>query len=678
MADDNDAFTSKTAHFVIASVIIGLIMFSSLKLFSRIRCPDEGACLLPACIFSHAPRDQSGEEDTLTSHDASDGNATSSRKRRKLVTVGREAKSPSISSQTSYKLEPAPKDANTSLPRTKSDLVSARKSISPPPLRTAKDAVQKRRNPEDRFGRRTREAADGKAPISATHVVEETLNPRFLAKPPASHAVRLAILQKLHEQLVRLNNESTKIGDQASTSKRSEQDLIKMALDEEEKVARTESTLYSNVIKNRIMVFKKMKLEAWREMLAEAEARRTHATVKERAKSLPPIDTGLTAAEELALLPRLQAPSAGLDKCGYVFTQPTDADIEEARKGVEASSGWEVCDRCTMRFQVFPGRREEDGALTSGGACKYHYGKPIFPSRDRNDRTKERPAKLYSCCNEPVGTTSGCTTHTTHVFKVSEVKRLASILQFEPTPPNPDVPTDRAVCLDCEMGYTTNGLELIRLTATAWPSGAEMLDVLVRPLGEILDLNTRFSGVTAHHLATADAYSSSSPPQATTTTTPSPLPIVPSPTAARALLFTHLSPTTPLLGHALENDLSASRIVHAALVDTALLFPHRFGLPYRNSLKMLMSRYLERDIQVVQSGALGHDSKEDARAAGDLVRWAVGREWARLRREGWTVEGGVFSPPVVEERRARVRKRGSAQVDGEDEAEGRQGLEKGP
>lgn len=66
-----------------------------------------------------------------------------------------------------------------------------------------------------------------------------------------------------------------------------------------------------------------------------------------------------------------------------------------------------------------------------------------------------------------------------------------------------------------------------------------------------------------------------------------------------------------------------------------------------------MSSILKRQIQVVvegenQQGKGGHDSKEDANAAGLLVRWRVGEEWRRMRREGWTLEskeGVVFVAP---------------------------------
>ena len=44
---------------------------------------------------------------------------------------------------------------------------------------------------------------------------------------------------------------------------------------------------------------------------------------------------------------------------------------------------------------------------------------------------------------------------------------------------------------------------------------------------------------------------------------------------------------TILIGHALDNDLRALRLVHQRVVDTAALFPHARGLPYRRALRDL-------------------------------------------------------------------------------------------
>lgn len=232
------------------------------------------------------------------------------------------------------------------------------------------------------------------------------------------------------------------------------------------------------------------------------------------------------------------------------------------------------------------------------------------------------------------------------MFKVSEAKRLASILQFEKTPDQPGKGPQQPVCFDCEMGYTTQGLELVRLTAVTWPEGKELLDILVRPFGEILDLNSRFSGIFPEHYVSAIPYGSEAPDTASSAPEmeTAPMQVVDSPAAARELLFQHLQPDTPLIGHAIDNDLNACRIIHPTVIDTVLLYPHQAGLPIRTSLKMLARRHLDRDIQT--GGNRGHDSKEDSVATGDLVRAKVLETWKRLKGRGWSIQDGkLIAPP---------------------------------
>ena len=192
------------------------------------------------------------------------------------------------------------------------------------------------------------------------------------------------------------------------------------------------------------------------------------------------------------------------------------------------------------------------------------------------------------------------------------------------------------------------GLELIRLTATSWPKGDLIIDVLVRPIGEILDLNSRYSGVWPKDFADALPYESGAFKDLKSIKDVkeehAALRMVSSPAAARALLFDHLTPETPLIGHALDNDLNTTRIIHPSLVDTVLIYPHPKGLPIRFGLKALMKKHLDRDIQM--GGAAGHDSKEDAQAAGDLVRLKVAERWKSMKRDGWTIRAGEFFPPL--------------------------------
>lgn len=265
----------------------------------------------------------------------------------------------------------------------------------------------------------------------------------------------------------------------------------------------------------------------------------------------------------------------------------------------------------------------------------------IFPQKTKTDHYTGANQPYHPCCAGEVGS-PGCTTVDNHVFKVTNPARLAAVLQFINTPENCNPSKDRdgnnvaGITFDCEMGYTVFGLELIRMTVVSWPAGSPLVDVLVRPLGTVLDLNTRFSGVSPDQLANAEPFNEAQPFTDT-------LRIVPNPQAARTLLLSYVKPSTPVIGHAIDNDLNVIRLCHPTIIDTILLYPHPRGLPFRLGLKALSARILKRNIQI--GGAAGHDSLEDARATGDLVRAKVGEKWKLLRYKGWSIRDDKLCPP---------------------------------
>ncbi|KAJ5723310.1 hypothetical protein N7488_001345 [Penicillium malachiteum] len=620
-------------------------MFKPLGLFIDIPCPEGDQCSLIACIFSHKTQNRSQLE-------AEDGsNSIDHERLPKRLKVENPVPSPVSRSSSSQSLQtqssaPSLSQQSQNAGQVAPKLSSISRKVSPPP---PKHAVAKSSN----------QAATPKAVPSAPasvvsqlpprKVPKESLNPRMLAKAPATHAVRSAILTKLHGAMFSLNEKLAKDKD---TSNKcfvlSKDELITMALDEEEKVAKDSQSVYSNIIKLRIVKFTKMPTAEWtKEVMDHLNLRyyKIQPIQPNLPKSSKPITTNLSSKEEVALSAALITPVLGLEEFGYVTKAPTDTEVEMARKGVLESKGWEKCDRCGARFQVFPGRRE-DGALATGGHCTYHPNKPIQAARKKTDGITGSSESYFPCCSESVGTSSGCTKAKTHVFKVSEAKRLASVLQFETTPKQPQKEHMNPVSFDCEMGYTTLGLELIRLTAVSWPQGHELLDILVKPMGEVLDLNSRFSGVRPEHYASAIPYSPSSNQHKKQDfgKDQKHLQVVDSPAAARALLFELLQPETPLIGHAINNDLNACRVIHPTIIDTVLLYPHPRGrLPLRMSLKGLAQRFLERNIQM--GGDDGHDSKEDAIATSDLVRVKAGEIWKRLNAKGWKFENNALIAP---------------------------------
>lgn len=154
-------------------------------------------------------------------------------------------------------------------------------------------------------------------------------------------------------------------------------------------------------------------------------------------------------------------------------------------------------------------------------------------------------------------------------------------------------PTHALVAVDCEMCITTAGYELARVSAVG-ADGSVLLDRLVAPANPVVDYNTRFSGIDETTLA------------GVTTTLAD----------AQAAMLDLVHEHTVLIGHALENDLRALRLLHERVVDTGVLFPHPRGPPFRTALRRLTEKFLKRTIQ---AGSKGHDSVDDARAAMDLA-----------------------------------------------------------
>lgn len=461
----------------------------------------------------------------------------------------------------------------------------------------------------------------------------ESLNPRHLTTAPAAHGVRHKLLSLLHDDFNRLNKGvSTKATKDVELKGlvMNPQQLIWMALDREHELATQRPALYNNAMRHEVTKYKKMQVDTW---IAE---RKKSLEKKPPSQKVPGIgapvviSTGLTPAEETVMVRRLVSSLKGLDQYGFVLAPPTGEQIRESTQAVEWSKGWEQCDRCTARFQIFPGRNLETGELASGGQCTHHPGKLYMPQRTLGATVPRK----HRCCNQDQGESPGCTVGSTHVWRTSDPKRLASLWQFVETPANNGPLVKEAVAFDCEMAFTVQGFEVVRLTATSWPDGGILFDVLVQPYGEILDLNSKYSGVWPEDMANAVAWTQDGVNQPQEPGQRKILQKVSSPDVARDLLFSHINSDTILIGHGLENDLNAMRMIHHNIVDTALLYPHKRGLPIRSSLKGLMEFLLNRRIQ--EMTGQGHDSAEDARAAGDLVRFKVQKEWQLMKTQGWT------------------------------------------
>ncbi|CAG7848261.1 Exonuclease GOR; AltName: Full=Antigen GOR; AltName: Full=RNA exonuclease 1 homolog-like [Serendipita indica DSM 11827] len=249
------------------------------------------------------------------------------------------------------------------------------------------------------------------------------------------------------------------------------------------------------------------------------------------------------------------------------------------------ATGEEVkCDRCGNGVILKPGR--------DSMACQFHWGRVVRSS------TGGEISRTYGCCSAPYPGSAGCQ-FGPHVFMEKDLDRLHARHAFTSScaverPTQLDIAT-----IDCEGIYTTQGMSVARVSVCDG-SGKLVFDEFVRPDDgvEVIDFNTRFSGVTSLDSANLDLV------------------------GIRQALDALIGPRTVIIGHAVENDLMMLRMIHPRLVDTIVLFPSNFGLPFKRALRVLAREYLGRSIQ--QGGAeVGHSSAEDALATLDLVKHYV-------------------------------------------------------
>ncbi|KAG7660676.1 REX3 [[Candida] subhashii] len=264
-------------------------------------------------------------------------------------------------------------------------------------------------------------------------------------------------------------------------------------------------------------------------------------------------------------------PVQKLEKFGYIMKKPEPSTEKPFIR---------TCVRCRSQFRA--------DQQSNNTICNYHSGKIM--KNDRNER-------VYECClgNE---NESYCETAKHHVFILDTPELKHAFIPYQFTR---DIFKKKsqyiALGLDCEMGYTTNGFELLRITAVDYFTTKIVLDVYVNPKGRVVDFNTKFSGISE---LTDDFVSFEE---------------------SIKKLGEVMDANTILIGHGLENDLNALRLIHENVIDTAILFPKYEASPkFRWSLKRLAFKYLSRNIQTGE-----HDSTEDAIAAIDIVKHFAAR-----------------------------------------------------
>lgn len=146
--------------------------------------------------------------------------------------------------------------------------------------------------------------------------------------------------------------------------------------------------------------------------------------------------------------------------------------------------------------------------------------------------------------------------------------------------------------VDCEMCETATGKVLTRFSMVDF-NGNVIIDEFVKPLEEITNYLTPFSGITKELLENVET----------------------SLKDIQVKFLSIVSSTDYLIGHSLENDLNVMKIRHPNIIDTSIIFEHPRGPPFKSSLKYITSKYLEKTIQ---EGS--HDSIIDSTSCLDLVK----------------------------------------------------------
>ncbi|XP_048512085.1 RNA exonuclease 1 homolog isoform X2 [Athalia rosae] len=131
------------------------------------------------------------------------------------------------------------------------------------------------------------------------------------------------------------------------------------------------------------------------------------------------------------------------------------------------------CSRCNQPYMV-----DKHGYATAQQNCIYHWGRKFTVKGEGR----------YSCCRQ-YGSAPGCCDAKTHVWDYVDYENLRGYVK---TLPKDDLPVEEhgVYALDCEMSYTTQGLELTRVTVINEECNV-VYETFVKPVHPVVDYNTR-------------------------------------------------------------------------------------------------------------------------------------------------------------------------------------------
>lgn len=245
-----------------------------------------------------------------------------------------------------------------------------------------------------------------------------------------------------------------------------------------------------------------------------------------------------------------------------------------------------VCMNCRSEFEV----NKHGMPIVTLTKCIYHSGKLKF-ERAKNE-------KFWLCCYKRQHE-SGCESSIYHMPDKFDEDALENFVMTKSKKYDKKAEIPNFYALDCEMVNTTFGIEIVRVTVINH-EGEEVYESKVKPFNTILDYKSKYSGITEESLKYCTKRLSD----------------------VQQDLLKMFDKDSILIGHSLESDLKALKMVHYNVVDTSIMYPHKYGPPYKWGLKLLAEQHLQRIIQSEE----GHDSKEDALASLDLV-------WKKLKED---------------------------------------------
>ncbi|UJR36341.1 hypothetical protein I4U23_029068 [Adineta vaga] len=199
-----------------------------------------------------------------------------------------------------------------------------------------------------------------------------------------------------------------------------------------------------------------------------------------------------------------------------------------------------TCCRCSKTYRI-----TNEGGYVKQEECIYHWG------RIRTQRVAGQIDKNYSCCSSKTNTV-GCVVAQYHVNDSDDTGLLSGYVKTQLL--RKQLTSDESYgifALDCEMCYTINGLELVRVSVVNHKLQS-VYETLVKPHQQVLDYNTRWSGITEAHLKNCNVTIED----------------------VQRRLLKLFNNKSILIGHSLESDLKALKVKKICVFFCFISFVH--------------------------------------------------------------------------------------------------------